>query len=910
MGLCGELRKKKKPAKDQNENLNIPNIEQPKFDKDELIKEFELNLNNFEEKIFSLHKELEEKLNLDDSTDAEKLLSNMKLTTHQAVEYLIIIEEKIIFSNILEQNENIESFIEYIKERNEQIKDELNNEKEKLDEEIKELEKDVINLSSGDKKIITNFNKIIEHMKTIFVYLIINEEQRIKSQINGNNVYNKISIKSIKEQIKENSPNALREKLQQIQINFWLNDFLMWKYMLLIFENIQQNEDIINFIKEVNKEIKENFNNKNIEQIKSNIDELKKNFESLLDYLIGIAKQRNKDSELKLKNKYGNEQVLSVKEKYEELFEQKRRYLKIFEKSKMYFEIIEQDEDIINIIKQVNKEIKENSNDKNIEQIKSKIDELKNKFDLKLLNLKANINSIIKKAKIEIKFNNNKPAAKELLLKLYLIFFLTRQTKNLLLILEDQKMSLEQKSKIKYNIDSIKQKNDSLIGIISSDESEQLFVLCKELGITIQYIINGKNKEAKEEKKEINNKKKNILDKQKEFRLNNPNKSQFIKEEEVKEILEDMCAIGSIMKKEIIENKKNNPEKFIPIEKALSDKNNKEIFCLGVLAQSLENIGIETAIEKNPINDEDSQNASNTILQFITNGLINKNKYNFHFDFGEERNNELLTNINEQKAFNDKLRKKLSIEYNIPENQIILTNPQKGSYEIQVIFETNEFNQIDISNIDIFKSKCQNDNDFKELCYLKKIHKSLIMEGCMLSQNMLDAEGNRESGWEVGGKRGGLPYTPPQGWKGFGLKVKGKYDNGNDDWISCNGNKNEWAVAYHGIGTGLGMSLEKATNNIIKGGFKAGSGQKYEFHDDANHPGQKVGRGVYCSPNPDVMDSYAQTTNKIGKTFKMGFMMRVKPDRIRYSNSKPDYWVLDGTTQEMRPYRIMIKEDN
>ena len=36
--------------------------------------------------------------------------------------------------------------------------------------------------------------------------------------------------------------------------------------------------------------------------------------------------------------------------------------------------------------------------------------------------------------------------------------------------------------------------------------------------------------------------------------------------------------------------------------------------------------------------------------------------------------------------------------------------------------------------------------------------------------------------------------------------------------------------------------------------------------------------------------------------------MRVKPDRIRYSNSMPDYWVLDGTTQEMRPYRIMIKE--
>ena len=62
---------------------------------------------------------------------------------------------------------------------------------------------------------------------------------------------------------------------------------------------------------------------------------------------------------------------------------------------------------------------------------------------------------------------------------------------------------------------------------------------------------------------------------------------------------------------------------------------------------------------------------------------------------------------------------------------------------------------------------------------------------------------------------------------------------------------------------------------------------------------------------PDVMESYASThsTTKInGKDFQMGFMMRVKPDRIRYSNSMPDYWVLDGTTKEMRPYRIMIKE--
>ena len=132
--------------------------------------------------------------------------------------------------------------------------------------------------------------------------------------------------------------------------------------------------------------------------------------------------------------------------------------------------------------------------------------------------------------------------------------------------------------------------------------------------------------------------------------------------------------------------------------------------------------------------------------------MLDKKKYNLHFDLGEERNKELLNNKEEQEKFNNKLKKKLSLEYNILEDKIILTNPQKGSYQIQVIFQTNEFNEyyFDINN---FKAKCNN-KEFKELSFLKKVHKSLIMEGCKLSSNMLDSRGNRENGWEVNGKRG------------------------------------------------------------------------------------------------------------------------------------------------------------
>ena len=40
----------------------------------------------------------------------------------------------------------------------------------------------------------------------------------------------------------------------------------------------------------------------------------------------------------------------------------------------------------------------------------------------------------------------------------------------------------------------------------------------------------------------------------------------------------------------------------------------------------------------------------------------------------------------------------------------------------------------------------------------------------------------------------------------------------------------------------------------------------------------------------------------------MGFMMRVKPDKIRKPEDKNDFWILNATTDEIRPYRILVKE--
>ena len=47
--------------------------------------------------------------------------------------------------------------------------------------------------------------------------------------------------------------------------------------------------------------------------------------------------------------------------------------------------------------------------------------------------------------------------------------------------------------------------------------------------------------------------------------------------------------------------------------------------------------------------------------------------------------------INERKIFHDKLRRTLSIEYNINEEDIIITFPRKGSYQITIIFKSIDF---------------------------------------------------------------------------------------------------------------------------------------------------------------------------------------------------------------------------
>ena len=402
-----------------------------------------------------------------------------------------------------------------------------------------------------------------------------------------------------------------------------------------------------------------------------------------------------------------------------------------------------------------------------------------------------------------------------------------------------------------------------------------------------------------------------MLDNQKKLReekkTTNPS-SEKETNKKINEVLEDMCTYGNITINEIKKEKKSNPTKFISTSKALQLENKDQgLFALGLLSNNWEKLGVETVIEKDENKEE--EDAATTCLQFITNGMCQKKKYNLYFDFGNKRNEELLNNKNEYENFKNNLKLKLSKDYNISTDKIIVTFPQKGSFTVQVIFQSDEFNNL---NINEFKEKFRKEKHFKELCNLKEIHTDVIMSGCKLSKNQLDERGNRVEGWGIGEKRGGKPYDPPLGWIGIGLKVLDKY--GDNTWIGMNNVAGEWCVAYHGIGVGQSSDeVKDIAGKIFKGAFKAGKRQAHSKCPDQFHPGKVVGDGVYCTPKISTAEDYAGISDINGKSYKTVFMVRVKPDAIRhcdqcFTSKEPyNYWVVNGTTDEIRPYRILYK---
>lgn len=353
------------------------------------------------------------------------------------------------------------------------------------------------------------------------------------------------------------------------------------------------------------------------------------------------------------------------------------------------------------------------------------------------------------------------------------------------------------------------------------------------------------------------------------------------------EILQDMGILGYLTKKLLLNTLLIKSNSLMLIYEAIQNKD-PHIFILGILAKYLDNLNIMTMIDRIPYtSNEKYKKLSNTVLQFIFNGLIFKKKHYLSFNLSKQKIQELLESEKKKNNFNENIKKALKELYGIIDKDIAITNPFTDKYYLIIILLKDE--KITLTKESLM-SKFKN---IPDLCTLEEVNQENIIEGIILNRCMLDPSGdNKDGGWGYYEKRGGEDYLPPEGWDRYGLNVVDKYDNGNNDWLMHDNRKGEWCVAY----SWLSYDNENDFN------------QKYENDNDIKHSGQKVGKGIYCTQNPEIMEELTEAVYIKGEKYKLGLMLRVNPVKIRCPENNEELWVVEGQTDEIRPYGLLIKK--
>ena len=341
----------------------------------------------------------------------------------------------------------------------------------------------------------------------------------------------------------------------------------------------------------------------------------------------------------------------------------------------------------------------------------------------------------------------------------------------------------------------------------------------------------------------------------------------------------------------MIESEKiKEPGKFISIDACLNS-NDEQLFILGVLAKYLEKIGTAAVIEnENVTSKENEKIKANTLLQFICNGYVLKHKYIFDFKLNPNRIQQLNNDKNEKNKLHLYLKNFFSKSFEANKEDLIVTNFEKTKdlYSIILLFK---------SDFKLSKSKEEimtlfSGQKHPELRSLTEFKEECIFESIRLNLLMLDRKGNNKNNnyWGYNETRGGEDYNPPVGWWRYGLKVVNEYDDGNNDWLSYDNRPGEWCISYSGL-------------SINKNGIE----KQYQNEKDTKHSGN-VGIGVFTSPKPEIMEANTEMININGVNYKMGLMLRVNPIKIRVPQSNSNIWVVEGISEEIRPYGILLKK--
>ena len=368
--------------------------------------------------------------------------------------------------------------------------------------------------------------------------------------------------------------------------------------------------------------------------------------------------------------------------------------------------------------------------------------------------------------------------------------------------------------------------------------------------------------------------------------------------------------ISDFIQKYNPKKKEKYPKKFVDIDEEIKkpgllikeneDKNDID-FILSLIGGILKDKNIDLNILKYNEEEKSKDKLSDACLQYLFCGLLDKKKIEINFKLKPGKVKKLNKKKEELSEFIEEWKKKISDKLNIDIEDISLINPKKKGKD--------SFSLDLVSNND---SIIHNENkilsNFKEIDFIQE--KSFI-EACQLDNYLIEPKYNNQDGcWGINEKRGGEDYLPPEGWKGFGLDVKGKYDLGDNTWLDYKDREGVFAVAYLGLSNIVGDTekYKKYLSEInIPEILKMNYQQTYKNDIDLRNRGKKCGCGIYLFQDPQIAENSAGIFDIFGIRYKVLLMCRVNPKKIRQPAGYKNCWILNPTPDEIRPYRILVK---
>ena len=147
----------------------------------------------------------------------------------------------------------------------------------------------------------------------------------------------------------------------------------------------------------------------------------------------------------------------------------------------------------------------------------------------------------------------------------------------------------------------------------------------------------------------------------------------------------------------------------------------------------------------------------------------------------------------------------------------------------------------------------------------------------------------------------------PFGWTVYGINILGKYDFGDNTWLGSNNRKGKFAMANYAVNNVSHQNIQIIQNIMsLMGNYE--SGQTFVNEINIRNPGQKCMSGAYFYKSPEIAENSSEIINIGGFDYKIMFMCRINPPKIRQPQNFQDLWILSPISSEVRPYKILIKK--